>query len=145
MFLLSHSNLHYPKDGTIYSINETNYIYFSEGVKRYIKYCQEDDKATNRPYVTRCIGSLVSDFHRNLFRGGIFIYPGTQKNPNGKLRMLYECNPIAYLAEQAGGMATDGFRRILDIQPTSLHERTPIFVGSRNMVSKAGEFMEKFD
>jgi fructose-1,6-bisphosphatase I len=144
MFLLSHSNLRYPTDGTIYSINEANYIYFSEGVKRYIKYCQEDDKSTNRPYATRYIGSLVSDFHRNLFRGGIFIYPGTQKNPNGKLRLLYECNPVAYLAEQAGGMASDGFRRILDIQPTSLHERTPIFVGSRNMVSKACKFMEQF-
>ena len=144
MFLLSDINLRYPKDGTIYSINEANYIYFSEGVKRYIKYCQEDDLATNRPYATRYIGSLVSDFHRNLIRGGIFIYPGTKKNPNGKLRLLYECNPMAYLAEQAGGMATDGFRRILDIQPEGLHQRTPIFIGSRNMVSKAGEFMETF-
>ena len=144
MFLKSHSNLRYPNDGTIYSINEANYIYFSQGVKRYISYCQEDDKTTNRPYVTRYIGSLVSDFHRNLIRGGIFIYPGTKKNPNGKLRLLYECNPMAYLAEQAGGMATDGFRRILDIQPEAIHQRTPIFVGSRNMVSKADEFMENF-
>lgn len=144
MFLLSHTNLRYPKDGTIYSINEANYIYFSEGVKRYIKYCQEDDKSTNRPYMTRYIGSLVSDFHRNLIRGGIFIYPGTKKNPNGKLRLLYECNPMAYLAEQAGGMATDGMRRILDLQPESLHQRTPIFIGSRNMVSKASEFIENF-
>ncbi|NWJ49474.1 MAG: class 1 fructose-bisphosphatase [Bacteroidetes bacterium] len=144
MFLLSHTNLRYPKDGTIYSINEANYIYFSEGVKRYIKYCQEDDKSTNRPYMTRYIGSLVSDFHRNLIRGGIFIYPGTKKNPNGKLRLLYECNPMAYMAEQAGGMATDGMRRILDLQPESLHQRTPIFIGSRNMVSKASEFIENF-
>jgi len=144
MFLLSHSNLRYPVDGTIYSINEANYIYFSEGVKRYIKYCQEDDSSTNRPFATRYIGSLVSDFNRNLIKGGIFIYPGTKKNPNGKLRLLYECNPMAYLAEQAGGMATDGFRRILDIQPESLHQRIPFFVGSRNMVSKAGEFMENF-
>ena len=144
MFLLSHSNLRYPRDGTIYSINEANYIYFSEGVKNYIRYCQKDDKTTNRPYITRYIGSLVSDFHRNLIRGGIFIYPGTKKNPNGKLRLLYECNPMAYLAEQAGGMATDGFRRILDIQPESLHQRVPIFVGSLNMVRKAGEFMETY-
>ena len=144
MFLLSHKNLRFPVDGTMYSINEANYIYFSEGVKRYIKYCQEDDSSTNRPYVTRYIGSLVSDFHRNLIKGGIFIYPGTKKNPNGKLRLLYECNPMAYLAEQAGGMATDGFRRILDIQPESLHQRSPIFIGSRNMVSKACEFMENF-
>jgi fructose-1,6-bisphosphatase I len=144
MFLLSHTNLRCPIDGTIYSINDANYNYFSEGVKSYIRYCQEDDETTNRPYATRYIGSLVSDFHRNLIRGGIFIYPGTKKNPNGKLRLLYECNPIAYLAEQAGGMATDGFRRILDIQPESLHQRMPIFVGSRNMVSKAGEFMENF-
>lgn len=144
MFLLSHSNLRYPEDGTIYSVNEANYIYFSEGVKHYIKYCQEDDASTNRPYATRYIGSLVSDFHRNLIRGGIFIYPGTKKNPNGKLRLLYECNPMAYLAEQAGGMATDGFRRILDIQPEDIHARTPMFIGSKNMVIKAGEFMEKY-
>ncbi len=143
-FILSHPDLKYPEGGNIYSVNEANYIYFSEGVKRYIKYCQEDDKTTSRPYSTRYIGSMVADFHRNLIRGGIFIYPGTKKNKNGKLRLLYECNPVAFLAEQAGGKASDGFRRILDIQPKELHERSPLFVGPTIMVEKAEEFMKEF-
>ncbi len=142
LFILSHPNMRIPDDGCIYSINEANYIYFHKGVKEYIAYCQEDDPSTDRPYTTRYIGSLVADFHRNLIRGGIYIYPGTFKNPVGKLRLLYECNPIAYLAEQAGGIASDGFRRILDIVPTELHQRVPFFVGSKNMVLKAEEFMK---
>jgi fructose-1,6-bisphosphatase I len=141
LFILSHPDMKIPDDGSIYSINEANYIYFPEGVKQYIKYCQQDDKDTNRPYTTRYIGSLVADFHRNLIRGGIYIYPGTTKNANGKLRLLYECNPMAFLMEQAGGKASDGFRRILDIQPYSLHQRSPFFVGSRSMVEKAEELM----
>ncbi len=143
LFILSHPNMRYPENGTIYSINEANYIYFPEGVKQYIHYCQDDDKATNRPYSTRYIGSMVADIHRNLIRGGVFIYPGTKKSKNGKLRLLYECNPVAFLAEQAGGKASDGFNRILDIQPKSLHERSPIFVGPKTMVEKAEEFMKK--
>jgi fructose-1,6-bisphosphatase I len=130
-----------PDNGSIYSINEANYNYFPEGVKQYIKYCQEDDNATNRPYTTRYIGSLVADFHRNMIRGGIYIYPGTTKNANGKLRLLYECNPMAFLAEQAGGKASDGFRRILDIQPYDLHQRSPLFIGSRSMVETAERYM----
>jgi fructose-1,6-bisphosphatase I len=143
LFLLSHPEMTIPEGGNIYSINEANYIYFHEGVKQYIKFCQQDDPATLRPYTTRYIGSLVSDFHRNLIRGGIYIYPGTLKNPNGKLRLLYECNPIAFLAEQAGGKASTGYERILDIQPESLHQRVPFFVGTRHMVEKAEEFMRK--
>lgn len=142
LFLLSHAEMRIPEGGNIYSINEANYIYFQEGVKAYLKYCQEDDPETNRPYTTRYIGSLVSDFHRNLIRGGIYMYPGNKKRPDGKLRLLYECNPIAYLAEQAGGKASDGFRRILVIKPETLHQRTPFFVGTRHMVEKAEFLME---
>jgi len=144
LFILSHPNMKIGDEGNIYSINEANYIYFAEGVKRYIKYCQEDDPATNRPYTTRYIGSLVSDFHRNLLRGGIYIYPGTKKNPKGKLRLMYECVPVAFLAEQAGGKASDGFRRILDIHPEEIHQRSPLFIGSKKMVEKAEELMREF-
>ncbi|MGI6319843.1 MAG: class 1 fructose-bisphosphatase [Bacteroidales bacterium] len=144
-FCLSNDYVVTPEDGRIYSVNEGNYIRFPRGVKRYIKYCQEDDKATNRPYTSRYIGSLVADFHRNLIKGGIYMYPTTASNPNGKLRLLYECNPIAFIAEQAGGKATDGNgNRILEIKPTDLHQRVPFFVGSKNMVDKAEEFMKEF-
>ncbi len=141
LFILSHPDMKIPESGSIYSINEANYNYFPDGVKQYIKYCQEDDKATNRPYTTRYIGSLVADFHRNMIRGGIYIYPGTTRNANGKLRLLYECNPMAFLAEQAGGKASDGFRRILDVQPYDLHQRSPLFIGSRLMVETAERYM----
>ena len=141
LFILSHPDMKIPENGSIYSINEANYNYFPDGVKQYIKYCQEDDKATNRPYTTRYIGSLVADFHRNMIRGGIYIYPGTTRNANGKLRLLYECNPMAFLAEQAGGKASDGFRRILDVQPYDLHQRSPLFIGSRLMVETAERYM----
>jgi fructose-1,6-bisphosphatase I len=140
-FCLSHPDMMIPKSGAIYSINEGNYVHFAEGVKKYIKYCQEEDKATNRPYSTRYIGSLVSDFHRNLIKGGIYIYPATAKSTNGKLRLIYECNPLAFIAEQAGGTASNGTDRILDLQPTSLHQRTPFFIGSPDMVEKAEEMI----
>ncbi len=143
LFILSHENMKIDEDGGIYSINEANYIYFPEGVKKYIKYCQEDDAATNRPYTTRYIGSLVADFHRNLLRGGIYIYPGTLKNPLGKLRLMYECVPMAFIAEQAGGMASDGFQRILDMKPKDIHQRCPLFIGSKNMVEKAEKMMHE--
>ena len=139
-YYLSHPNMKYPVDGNIYSVNEGNYIHFPQGVKDYIKYCQKEEG--NRPYSARYIGSLVSDFHRNMIKGGIYIYPNTSKDPNGKLRLLYECNPMAYLAEQAGGSASNGFERILDIIPTALHQRVPFFCGSKNMVAKAEEFMQ---
>ena len=140
-FYLSHPDMQFPDDGKIYSLNEGNYIHFPQGIKEYIKYCQMEEG--NRPYTSRYIGSLVSDFHRNMIKGGIYIYPNTAKNPNGKLRLLYECNPMAFIAEQANGKASDGFTRILDIQPTELHQRVPFICGSKSMVEKAEEFMQK--
>ena len=134
-----------PAGGTIYSINEGNYVHFPDGVKKYIKYCQEEDAGTKRPYSSRYIGSLVSDFHRNLIKGGIYLYPSTSRHPDGKLRLLYECNPMAFLIEQAGGKALAGVgKRILDIQPTELHQRCPLFVGSPNMVDKLEEFIKQY-
>lgn len=145
VFCLSHPNLQVPADGTIYSINEGNYIHFPNGVKKYIKYCQEEDKETKRPYTSRYIGSLVSDFHRNLIKGGIYLYPTSSRYPQGKLRLLYECNPMAFLIEQAGGKAiASSGQRILDIEPTALHQRCPLFVGSPNMVDKLDEFIAEF-
>lgn len=144
VFCLSHENVQIPASGKIYSINEGQYLKFPMGVKKYIKYCQEEDKATNRPYTSRYIGSLVSDFHRNMLKGGIYIYPSATNYPNGKLRLLYEGNPMAFLAEQAGGIATDGYNRILDIKPTALHQRSPLFLGSREMVEKAQDFMREY-
>ena len=143
-FFLSHPNMQIPKTGKIYSINEGNYVHFPQGVKDYIKYCQVEDKDTSRPYSSRYIGSAVADFHRNTLKGGIFIYPSTSNAPKGKLRLLYECNPLAFLVEQAGGKASDGFNRILDIKPTSLHQRTPLFIGSPDMVEQAEAFMQKY-
>ncbi|GAL14239.1 fructose-1,6-bisphosphatase type I [Vibrio astriarenae] len=140
-FCLSHENMMIPDVGKIYSINEGNYIRFPKGVKKYIKYCQENVPEDGRPYTSRYIGSLVSDFHRNLLKGGIYMYPSTQSHPNGKLRLLYECNPMAFLAEQAGGTASDGERRIMDIDPKELHERVPFFCGSKEMVAKVEQFI----
>jgi fructose-1,6-bisphosphatase I len=140
-FCLSHPDMKVSKTGAIYSLNQGNYADFPKGVKEYIDYCQGKDKETNRPYTARYIGSLVADFHRNLIKGGIYIYPPTAKSPKGKLRLLYECNPLAYLVEQAGGKASDGKNRILDIKPESLHQRVPLFIGSREMVEKAEELM----
>ncbi|WP_333693222.1 class 1 fructose-bisphosphatase [Flavobacterium sp.] len=141
-FYLSHPNMTYAETGKIYSINEGNYVHFPQGVKDYIKYCQLEEE--DRPYTSRYIGSLVSDFHRNMIKGGIYIYPTSSKAPNGKLRLLYECNPMAFLAEQSGGKASDGYQRIMEIQPTELHQRVPFFCGSRKMVEKAEEFMAKY-
>jgi fructose-1,6-bisphosphatase I len=138
-FYLSHPNMQFSKEGSIYSINEGNYVHFPQGVKNYIKYCQTEEG--DRPYTSRYIGSLVSDIHRNIIKGGIYIYPTSSKAPNGKLRLLYEANPMAFIAEQAGGKASDGYQRILEIQPTELHQRVPFFCGSYTMVEKAEEFM----
>ena len=138
-FYLSHSNIQIPKDGNIYSVNEGNYSHFPLGVKNYIKYCQKEEE--NRPYSARYIGSMVSDFHRNMLKGGIYMYPNCTKNKNGKLRLLYEANPIAFLAEQAGGKAVNGVERILDIIPTDIHQRVPFFCGSTQMVEKLESFL----
>ena len=138
-FYLSHPDMKFPEDGKIYSINEGNYSHFPQGVKDYIKYCQQEEG--DRPYTSRYIGSLVSDFHRNMIKGGIYMYPKSSVASNGKLRLLYECNPMAFLAEQAGGKASDGFRRIMEIQPEELHQRVPFFCGSLNMVKKAESYM----
>lgn len=140
-YYLSHENIKFPTMGKIYSINEGNYAKFPQGVKDYIKYCQEEEG--DRPYTSRYIGSLVSDFHRNMLKGGIYIYPQTSHSPNGKLRLLYEANPMAFLAEQAGGKCSDGFKRIMEIEPTELHQRVPFFCGSAAMVTQAEEFMAK--
>ncbi|MDR0806603.1 MAG: class 1 fructose-bisphosphatase [Enterobacteriaceae bacterium] len=144
VFCLSHERVRFPATGNMYSINEGNYIKFPLGVKKYLKYCQEQDEATSRPYTSRYIGSLVADFHRNLLKGGIYLYPSTASHPYGKLRLLYECNPMAFLAEQAGGRASDGFRRILDIIPEKLHQRMPLFIGTESMVKDAERFMHDY-
>ena len=138
-FYHSNSNLKIPKEGTIYSINEGNYLQFPKFVKKYLKFCQEEKD--DRPYTSRYIGSLVSDFHRNMIKGGIFLYPETSKNQKGKLRLLYECNPIAFICEQAGGLATNGNINILDINPKELHQRTPFYCGSKKMVQQLQKFI----
>lgn len=135
-FCLSHPNIRTTESGAIYSVNEGHYLNFPNVVKKYIKYCQEIYPETQRPYASRYIGSLVADFHRNLLKGGIFIYPSIDSSPKGKFRLADECNPIAYIAEQAGGKASDGHNRILDLKPGSLHQRSPFYVGSRRMVER---------
>jgi fructose-1,6-bisphosphatase I len=141
-FCLSHPNLKIPASGTIYSINEGNYVHFPDGVKKYIKYCQVEDLATKRPYTSRYIGSMVADIHRSIIKGGIFIYPTNSSAPNGKLRLVYECNPMAFIIEQAGGKASNGLQRILELPVTDLHQRSAIFIGSADMVSQAESFMQ---
>jgi fructose-1,6-bisphosphatase I len=143
-FCLSHPDMKIPKDGVIYSINEGYYAHFPDGVKKYIKYCQVEDDKTHRPYTSRYIGSMVADLHRNMIKGGIFIYPITSQAPNGKLRLVYECNPMAFIIEQAGGRASNGYERILDLDVKELHQRSAIFIGSENMVYKAEEMMSFF-
>lgn len=133
-YFLSHPDMQIPAEGKIFSVNEGSYNSFSSGVKQYLEFCKEKN------YTGRYIGSLVADFHRNLLKGGIYIYPATAKDKQGKLRLMYECNALAFVAEQAGGKASDGKQRIMDIEPKSLHQRTPFFVGSKNMVNKAESF-----
>ncbi|MHB8765734.1 MAG: class 1 fructose-bisphosphatase [Deferrisomatales bacterium] len=147
-FLLSHPDIRVPASGRIYSVNEGNYPYWSEGVRRYVDYLKEKDKATGRPYAARYIGSMVADVHRTLLKGGIFMYPADQKDPKkpgGKLRLLYECSPMAFLVEQAGGLATTGRGSVLAIEPTDLHQRAPFFAGSADEVRKLEEFLAKYD
>ncbi len=158
--------MRFPEKGKTYSINEGHNIKFPTGVKKYIKFCHDEDKSTTRPYTSRYIGSLVADFHRNLLKGGIYLYPSTASHPDrklpllyecnpilypstashpdGKLRLLYECNPMAFLAEQAGGKASDGKERILDIIPETLHQRRSFFVGNDHMVEDVERFIREF-
>ena len=138
-FYLSHPNMTFAPDGKIYSINEGNYVNFHPGIKKYIKYCQSEEG--DRPYTSRYIGSLVADVHRNMIKGGIYMYPKSSKSEKGKLRLLYECNPMAFIVEQAGGKASDGVSRIMELKPEELHERVPFICGSKNMVEKAEEFI----
>lgn len=135
-FSLSHPNIKCPELGKFYSVNHGNFFQFEEPVRNYINVCQRKQKSDGGPYTQRYIGSMVADVHRNLIKGGIFMYPGTTDKPNGKLRLLYECNPFAFIVEIAGGKATNGRDRILDIQPTELHERTPFFIGSKGMMEE---------
>jgi fructose-1,6-bisphosphatase I len=140
-FLLSHENIRIPQRGSIYSLNEGNYGRWEPAMQRYVQYLKQEDKATGRPYSARYVGSMVADVHRTLLYGGIYCYPGDAKNPNGKLRLMYENNPLAYIVECAGGAATDGRKRILEIQPESLHQRAPLFIGSVEDVNIALEFL----
>lgn len=141
VFYLSHPDMKIPQDGNIYSVNEGNYPYFEEDIKDYLKHCKEENETEGRPYSARYIGSMVSDLHRSMIKGGIYLYPTTKKNPKGKLRLLYECNPMAMIMENAGGKANNGKERILDIKPTELHQRCPFYTGSANMMDELGGFV----
>lgn len=143
-FMLSNDHITIPQHGAIYSVNEGNYKSWPEGLKKYVKYCQVEDSETGRPYSTRYIGSMVADVHRTLLKGGIFIYPDSSKYPNGKLRLMYECNPLSMVIEQAGGMAVNGKGRIMEITPESIHQRTPIYIGSKENVLKVKEFLDEY-
>jgi fructose-1,6-bisphosphatase I len=141
-FLLSHENIRTPGRGRLYSVNEGNMSRWEEGVRRYVEHLKTDHPASGRPYSSRYVGSLVADFHRNLLYGGVFLYPADKKNRSGKLRLLYEAAPLAMIAEQAGGAASDGQRRILDIVPESLHQRVPLVIGSPEDVREAEAFIQ---
>lgn len=143
-FILTDECVKIPEHGTIYSINEGSYNSWNFGLKQYIKYCQEEDSETSRPYSARYIGSMVADIHRTLVKGGIFIYPHSKRYPNGKLRLMYECNPLSFIIEQAGGMAINGEQRILEIKPQSIHQRTPIYIGSKENILKLTDFLNEY-
>ena len=142
-FCLSHPDIKCPDSGKIYSVNHGNFFQYEETVRNYINCCQRKTKSDGGPYTQRYIGSMVSDVHRNLIKGGIFMYPGTTDKPKGKLRLLYECNPFAFIVEVAGGRATNGMQRILDIKPTELHQRTPLFIGSKNMMDELEQYTSR--
>ena len=144
-FCLSHPNMKCPEDGKIYSLNQGNTIKYSGGMQAYLNYCMEHNKDDGRPFSHRYIGSMVADMHRTLIKGGIFMYPADKSNPNGKLRLQYECNPMAFIVEAAGGKAVSGTDNILDIVPSELHQRVPIYIGSKNMVNKVVEFMKEHE
>ena len=141
-FCLSHKDMKCPEKGKIYSVNQGNTNKFDDKLKAYLEYCMEEDKESGRPYSHRYIGSMVADLHRTLIKGGLFMYPADKKNPNGKLRLIYECNPMSYIIEMAGGIGTTGTQPVLDVVPTELHMRVPIFIGSKKMVEKAVEMTQ---
>ncbi|HXA01220.1 MAG TPA: class 1 fructose-bisphosphatase, partial [Cytophagaceae bacterium] len=141
-FCLSHPNMRIP-EGKFYSINEGNFQRFEEGIQKFITYCQEEKSGSASPYISRHIGSMVADFHRNLIKGGVFIYPASKEYLKGKLRLMYECNPMAFLIEQAGGKASDGYNRILEINPYNIHQRTPLIIGSVEMVEEVEHFLKQ--
>jgi fructose-1,6-bisphosphatase I len=142
-FCLSHPNIKVPENGKIYSLNQGNTNKYSEGMKAYLNYCMESNKEEGRPYSHRYIGSMVGDLHRTLIKGGIFIYPADKSSPNGKLRLQYECNPMSFIVEAAGGLGHTGEERVMDVVPTELHQRVPIYIGSKNMVNKALEIIKE--
>jgi fructose-1,6-bisphosphatase I len=142
-FCLSHPDIQCPPDGNIYSVNHGNFFRYDKGVQEYINACQKKDKSNGGPYTQRYIGSMVADVHRSLIKGGIFMYPGTVDRPNGKLRLNYECNPFAFIMEVAGGRATNGIIPIIDVQPTELHQRMPMFIGSKNMMDELDTYLAK--
>lgn len=144
-FFLCDEKIQIPDHGPYYSINEGSYNSWSPGLREYIKYCKADDKASSRPYNSRYIGSMVADVHRTLLKGGIFIYPATDKYPEGKLRLMYECNPLSFVVEQAGGKASTGVKRIMEIEPQHIHQRTPIYLGSKTNVNMAENFLTEFE
>jgi fructose-1,6-bisphosphatase I len=144
-FCLSHPNIKTPADGSIFSVNEGNYQDFPTGIQAYIDYCKDAESGTKRPYKARYIGSMIADFHRNLLKGGVFLYPSTNQSPNGKLRLMYECNPMAFIAEQAGGLASTGSDRVMDLMPSELHQRCPLYIGSKNMVQKAVDMLHQYE
>ena len=143
-FLLSHDNIKIPANGRIYSLNEGNYLYWPQGLKNYIKHLQSN-LYNGKPFQARYIGSMVADIHRTLLYGGIFIYPSDKRNDHGKLRLMYECNPMAFIVEAAGGRASNGKERILELKPESLHERTPIYIGSPEDVLLVEKFLREAD
>ncbi len=144
-YILSENSVKIPDHGKIYSINEGSYNTWELGLKKYIKYCQEEDEESERPYSARYIGSMVADIHRTLIKGGIFIYPHSRKYPEGKLRLMYECNPLSFIIEQAGGMATNGKTRIMEIEPNAIHQRTPIYIGSPENVTHVMDFLHEYE
>ena len=141
-FILHEKKVRIPKEGNIYSTDEGSYLFWDQALKKYVKYCQELDPPTNRPYKARYIGCMAADLHRTLLQGGIFMYPDSSRYPNGKLRLMYECNPMAFIIEQAGGKATDGSKRILEIEPKEIHECTPVYIGSEENMKKLESFFE---
>lgn len=143
-YILTEGSIKMPDEGCIYSINEGSYNSWDLGLKKYVKYCQEEDLETRRPYSARYIGSMVADIHRTLIKGGIFIYPHSNKYPEGKLRLMYECNPLSFIIEQAGGLAMNGEIRIMDIEPNSIHQRSPIYIGSKDNVERVMDFLYEY-